>query len=250
MEQARSLLDKNAAIAPRWLYSLIYYQGVTALRRGENENCIMCRGESSCILPISPAAVHTNPKGSQLAIKHFTEYLEHFPNDLGVQWLLNLAHMTLGTHPGGVDPRYLVSLEHFRNSEFDIGRFRDIGHVVGVNKFGQAGGAIMEEFATDGRRDVSVTTADPCQSMTLFRNNGNGRFEDGTAAAGLADQLGGFNCVQTDYNNDGFMDIYVVRGAWVENPMRPSLLRKKKDGTFTHVTEQAGLQHTVNYIKA
>ena len=48
-------------MASEWLYTIIYFQGVTALRRGENDNCIMCRGESSCILPIAPAAVHTNP---------------------------------------------------------------------------------------------------------------------------------------------------------------------------------------------
>ena len=63
---------------------------------GENDNCIMCRGESSCILPISPAAVHGNPLGSTLAIRHFTAYLDQFPDDLDVRWLLNLAHMTLG----------------------------------------------------------------------------------------------------------------------------------------------------------
>ncbi len=43
------------------LYTIIYFQGITALRRGETENCVMCRGESSCILPISAAAVHTDP---------------------------------------------------------------------------------------------------------------------------------------------------------------------------------------------
>ena len=91
-------------LAQEWLYLAIYFQGVTALRLGENENCIMCRGESSCIIPIAPAAVHTRPDGSRLAIRHFTEYLEQFPDDLGVRWLLNVAHMTLGEYPGKVDP--------------------------------------------------------------------------------------------------------------------------------------------------
>ena len=40
------------------------------------------------------------------------------------------AHMTLGEHPDRVDPRYLLSLEHFRQTEFPIGRFRDLGHLV------------------------------------------------------------------------------------------------------------------------
>ena len=58
-----------------------------------------------------PAAVHTNPAGSRLAIRHFTEYLEQFPDDLEVRWLLNLAHMTLGEHPDKVDPRFLIRLD-------------------------------------------------------------------------------------------------------------------------------------------
>ena len=148
-------------MAEAWLYTVIYFQGVTALRRGENDNCVMCRGESSCILPISPAAVHTNPTGSRLAIKHFTEYLEQFPDDLEVRWLLNVAHMTLGEHPRTVDPAYLVSLDRFANSEFDIGRFRDVGHLVGVNRLNQAGGAIMDDFDNDGLLDLVVTTLRP-----------------------------------------------------------------------------------------
>src|SRR5207249_3781717 len=127
-----------------WLFTIIYFQGVTALRLGENENCIQCRGESSCILPIVPAAIHLNPQGSRLASKHFTEYLEQFPDDLGVRWLLNLAHMTLGEYPDKVDPRHVLRLDRWLNSEFNIGRFRDIGSQVGVNRLNEAGGAIMD----------------------------------------------------------------------------------------------------------
>ena len=108
---------------------------MTALRIGEDDNSVLCRGESSCILPISPAAVHTIPTGSKLAIQHFTEYLHQFPDDLEVRWLLNLAHMTLGEYPKKVDPKYLISLDRFTQSEFNIGKFRDVGHLVGVNRF-------------------------------------------------------------------------------------------------------------------
>ena len=105
LEQARSFAQTDDYLAQEWLYTLIYLQGVTALRRGENDNCILCRGESLCILPISGAAVHRNPLGSRLAIEHFMEYLEQFPDDLEVRWLLNLAHMTLNEYPEKVDPR-------------------------------------------------------------------------------------------------------------------------------------------------
>src|SRR4051794_28521433 len=127
LEEARTLAEANPADAVNWLYTVVYYQGVTALRRGETENCVMCRGESSCILPLAPAAVHTNPGGSRLAIRHFTEYLEKFPDDYQVRWLLNLAHMTLGEHPAGVDPRFVIRLDPWTKSEFDLGKFRDVG---------------------------------------------------------------------------------------------------------------------------
>ena len=61
LSQVRSWVEKNDAVAAAGLYTVIFSQGVVAMRRGENDNCVMCRGESSCILPIAPAAVHTNP---------------------------------------------------------------------------------------------------------------------------------------------------------------------------------------------
>ena len=144
--------------------------------------------------------------------------------------------MTLGEHPDKVDPRFRLSLDRFCNSEFDIGKFRDIGHLVGVNRFNQAGGAIMDDFDNDGLLDLVVTCCDPTEPMAFYRNKGDGTFEDRTEAAGLTGQLGGLYCVQTDYNNDGHMDIFIPRGAWLPYPMRPSLLRNNGDGTFTDVT--------------
>ncbi len=158
IRDVRAWVERKQGLAANSLATVIYVQGVSALRLGENENCIMCRGESSCILPISPAAVHSHPRGSRLAIRHFTEYLEHFPSDLEIRWLLNLAHMTLGEYPDRVDPRFVLDLGRFSSSEFDIGKFRDVGHLAGVNRFNQAGGAIMDDFDNDGLLDLAVTT--------------------------------------------------------------------------------------------
>lgn len=80
----RSKVEADEKYARNLLATVIFSQGVAALRRGENDNCILCRGESSCIFPISAGAVHTNPTGSRLAIGHFMEYLELFPDDVGV----------------------------------------------------------------------------------------------------------------------------------------------------------------------
>lgn len=234
---------KEAGLEAENLYTVIYYQGVTAFRMGETENCVLCRGASSCIFPISSAAVHTNTRGSRLAIEHYTEYLQQFPDDLEVKWLLNLAHMTLGDYPDKVDPHHLVRLDAFNKQEFDLGQFRDISHQAGLHRLNQSGGAIMDDFDNDGLFDIIVTDWAPDAPMAYFRNKGDGTFENRTKAAGLEKQCSGLTCFQTDYNNDGHLDIFIPRGAWLPSnlAMRPSLLRNNGNGTFTDVTQEVGL---------
>jgi hypothetical protein len=82
--------------------------------------------------------------------------------------------------------------------------------------------------------------------MTFYRNRGDGTFEDRSRASGLDQQFGGLYCVQGDYNNDGFLDVFVCRGAWSSLPRRPSLLRNNGDGTFTDVTRAAGLDAAID----
>jgi hypothetical protein len=245
LQEARSLAESSPDVAEDWLYTVIFMQGIAGMRRGETENCLECRGQGACIFPLRSSAVHTKPAGSRLAIRHFTEYLEQFPEDEGVRWLLNLAYMTLGEHPRKVPPRYLMTFERF-GSEGDIGHFKDIAHLAGVNRFNQAGGAIMDDFDNDGLLDLVVTTMDPTQAMAYYRNKGDGTFEERTKAAGLSKQYGGLNVVQADYDNDGHLDIFISRGAWLPYPVRPSLLRNNGDGTFTDVTRKAGLMDPVN----
>jgi hypothetical protein len=119
-----------------------------------------------------------------------------------------------------------------------------------VNRYNQAGGAIMEDLDNDGLLDLAVSSFDPTQPLSIYRNTGKGVFEDRSKTAGVSSQLGGLYCVQTDYNNDGFMDIYIPRGAWLESPIRPSLLRNNKDGTFSDVTSRCGLLEPTNSISA
>ena len=57
LKQARSLVEKSDEIARQALYTVVFFQGVIAPRTGETDNCVSCAGgESSCILPIAPAA--------------------------------------------------------------------------------------------------------------------------------------------------------------------------------------------------
>jgi hypothetical protein len=246
LEEARAAARQSPAVEGPWLYTIVYHQGLTALRRGETENCLLCRGESSCILPLAPSARHAHQSGSRLAIRHFTEYPELFPDDLSVRWLLNVAHMTLAEYPDRVDPRFRLPLDRYNHNEHGIGRFRDVGHLVGINRLNMAGATVLDDFDNDGLLDVVFTSLDPTQPMVFYRNKGDGTFEDRTKEAGLLGQLGGLGCVQGDFDNDGFLDVFVMRGAWLKKPMRPTLLRNNGNGTFTDVTEKAGLIHPMN----
>ena len=88
-----------------------------------------------------------------------------------------------------------------------------------------------------------VTSSGPLDQMRLFHNNGDGSFRDVTAEAGLLGETGGLNLVLTDYNNDGYPDVLVLRGGWWGKAgMYPmSLLKNNGNGTFDDVTEAAGL---------
>ena len=123
--------------------------------------------------------------------------------------------MTLGEYPDGVDSRFRLDLSRFFHSEFDIGKFRDVGHLVGVNRFNQSGGAIMDDFDNDGLLDIVVSSFDATQPMSYYRNSGDAKFEDRSKEAGVTDQLGGLVCYQADYDNDGWLDIVIPRGAWM-----------------------------------
>ena len=213
--------------------------GIAHMRRGEVENCIENHNPRSCIFPLSAEARHQRPSGSEAAIKHFLKFLSEDPDHLEVRWLLNVAHMTLGSYPEKVPPPYLLPPSAFQSKE-DLGAMSDVAPALGLDVSNMAGGAIFEDFDGDGYLDVVVSSQDSCVPLRYFHSNGDGTFSDRTAEAKLTDQLGGLNLVQTDYNNDGRPDIFVLRGGW-ESPARNSLLRNNKDGTFTDVTRQSGL---------
>ncbi len=175
-----------------------------------------------------------------MAIQYFLRYLAKKPDELEVKWLLNLTYMTLGQYPASVPQKYLLPPALFTSTE-NIGRFKDVAPEAGLNLFVMASGVIVDDFDNDGLFEVVTTSWDSCEPMHYLHNNGKGIFTDQAEKAGLSKQLGGLNLMQTDYNNDGCLDILVLRGAWQSLGQRKSLLRNNCDGTFTDVTQESGL---------
>src|SRR6266536_1510137 len=213
--------------------------GVAYLHRSEMKNGIYDVPGDRCLIP-PPANMSFQKKEDSLkAIEYFQKYLEKVPNDLAIRWLLNYAYMTLGQHPQGVPKQYLIPLSAFESKE-PAPHFVDVAEKAGLRLKSMAGGVIVDDFENNGVLDVVTSSMNMCEHLHYFHNNGNGTFTDRSEKAALADQLGGLNMIQADFNNDGCMDILVLRGGW-EIPMRKSLLRGNCDGTFSDVTKEAGL---------
>jgi hypothetical protein len=215
---------------------------VAYLRLGEQENCVSNHTTLSCIMPIDKSATHRLQRGSRGAIKLLLEQLEKRPADLEARWLLNIAYMTVGEYPNKVPRPFLIPPAVFK-SNYDIGRFKDVAGPLGLDVPDLSGGCITDDFDNDGDLDVVASSLGLADQLRYFRNNGDGSFTDATEAAGLIGEVGGLNIVQTDYNNDGWLDIFIVRGGWfgTEGNHPKSLLKNRGDGTFDDVTEAAGL---------
>lgn len=105
-----------------------------------------------------------------------------------------------------------------------------------------SGGVGLLDFDGDGLLDVylvqsaSLTTGKPTRGgNVLFRNKGDGSFEDVTTKAGVGDEGVGMGCTCGDYDGDGHVDIYVTN-------VGPNVLyRNRGDGTFENVTQKAGV---------
>lgn len=232
--------DAVAAVA------VSYHLGVACLRLGEVENCCANPTHETCILPITGTGRHTRREGSQDATHYLTEVVQNTPEGdywhLAAQWLLNIAHMTLGTYPDGVPAAARIDPKWFA-PECDWPRFVDVAPALGLDTDGTAGGVIVDDFDGDELLDVMVSDWDPRGQLRFFRNDGHGTFTDRTVAAGLTGITGGLQLVHADYDDDGDLDVLVLRGGWwYEHGRIPnSLLQNHGDGTFTDVTFAAGL---------
>ena len=121
------------------------------------------------------------------------------------------------------------------------GTFEDVSKSAGVaDPSGKSLGVAFSDFDNDGWTDVFVANDSVRQS--LYRNKGDGTFEDVAVIAGVAyDEDGktfagmGVDCA--DYDNDGYMDILVTN---LSNE-KFALYRNNGDLNFTYATNTSGI---------
>ena len=216
--------------------------GIDYLHKSEMDNDVYRKPGERCVLPMLASSRYAKQEDSRKAIDYFLKFLAKNPDSLEVRWLLNYAYMTVGEYPDKVPKEYLIPPSAFESKE-DAPRFHDVAPELGLDTFTMAGGIIVDDFRGVGNLDIVKSSFDTCAPMKYFRNNGDGTFTEETAKTGLGDQLGGLNMIQTDYNNDGCLDILVLRGGW-EVAQYKSLLKNNCNGTFTDVTKASGLAKT------
>ncbi|MDP6761486.1 MAG: FG-GAP-like repeat-containing protein [Planctomycetota bacterium] len=239
-----ALEDVAAAERPPSAEQLDYVLAVCHLRIGETANCVDRHTPRSCILPLVGDAIHVDQLPSRRAIPYLERVLaereEGDPLRLGARWLLNVAYMTLGEHPGAVPAEHLIPQALFAG-ETEFPRFTDIAGELGLDTFDLCGSVVIEDFDGDGLLDLIHSTWDPHHPLHFQHNEGDGSFTEREAFGGIT---GGLNMVHADYDNDGDVDVLVLRGAWLigdSGRIPNSLLANDGRGNFTDVTFRSGL---------
>jgi len=146
------------------------------------------------------------------------------------------------------------------------GTFTDVSAKSGINHCGWGFGVAVGDYDNDGNEDLYITYLD---GAVLYHNNGDGTFTDVTSKAGVGNAgRWGTSAAFGDYDNDGYLDLYVdnyvdldlnhlpefgqdnfcqYRGFAVScGPRglkggRDRLYHNNKDGTFTDVTEKLNI---------
>jgi hypothetical protein len=239
----KSLITEGKVIPSRKQADAIRYIELTShLRLGEIRNCIANHNRDCCIFPLKDGGLHGRREAFQTVERLLLEELRANPRSLGYRWLLTIVSMALDKYPDGSDPSLLIDAKVFESGQ-PFPRFPEVATEIGVDVDDIAGGAILDDFTNDGALDIMLSSWARDGQLRFFVNGGNGRFVERTREAGLEGITGGLNMVQTDHDNDGYLDVYIVRGAWLmEYGKDPdSLLRNNGDGTFSDRTESSGL---------
>ena len=158
------------------------------------------------------------------------------PNNERARSWLWLTSQRLGGYPDSVPQEHRM--------EMKVGyakptvEFEDIAAKIGLDKTSAGRGMAIFDYNNDGLLDVVIAAAHG--GCSLYRNNGDGTFTDVSVGSGLDTCVNTFAVTCGDYNNDGYPDLFFTRLGFFYGEAQ--LFRNNGDGTFTDVTEEAGVR--------
>lgn len=196
------------------------------------------------------------------------------PGEQGTTFKINLYDHGCGVAVGDANGDGHDDI-YFLNQLGSNALFENTGDGTFVDRTAEAGiglsdrisnGATFSDYDNDGDQDLFVTSTRG--GNVLFQNQGNGIFVDVTQEAGLAYVGHSQTAAFFDFNNDGYLDLYVVNTAdWTttefdeslkyylgkgitgglgavinSSPEYNLLYQSNRDGTFTDVSESAGMK--------
>lgn len=210
-------------------------------------HCVMTHG-TMCTLPLE--SIHFRQEYSRRAAEIFSDLMQNYDSgSRRYMWLLNFSQMTLGRFPDAVPEGSRVSQ---RFSDYFYGDRRRVlagkygglnlvnrAKALGVDTFDAGKGVAVEDFNRDGYLDI--ITGGYYSATRFYVNDGGRGFIDRSAASGISQITGSHLITAADYDNDGWMDVFISHPAGTTDSGGFSLLRNQGDGTFRDVTTATGL---------
>src|SRR3990172_3748256 len=117
--------------------------------------------------------------------------------------------------------------------------FTDVTSTANVGNNSRGMGAAWGDYNNDDYLDLYVSNYNDVN--VLYKNNGDGTFSNVASSAGVNDDSTGIDIAWGDYNNDGFLDLYLVNDVGAGYGARNLLYRNNGDDTFTNVADEAGV---------
>jgi tetratricopeptide (TPR) repeat protein len=127
------------------------------------------------------------------------------------------------------------------------GKFTDVTEKVGLANVPSGYSLNLVDYDNDGWLDLYISLNGWSGPMpNLLFHNEHGRFVNVSKQSGLDDAGSGFVSLWGDLDNDGWLDVVIANGVLKDGSV-PQIYRNNRDGTFTNVTKQVGLDEPASY---